>query len=176
MESDRKKKLPDPLPQKEKSRTAAPKPGVTGGPDLALAGGYEEQRERLKPTGRAVESVGPTHVGGAVSGVSALQGGAGRPSAANFPRKARIISPEAAVMAKPQFIGERVVMLKRGEEVTLTGIEGSWYACIAPNGAKGYIHRLRVDKVDAGLRPGETVTETERDAPTTAPESGSPGA
>lgn len=161
MEPDRKKKLPDPPVPKEK-RQPAPKPATSPRPDLAQAGGYEEQRALLKPQGdRAADVAGPAHGAGAALGV-ADEYAAERKSAAKFPRQATILTLEAAVMSRPQFVGARVAMLKRGEEVTLTGQEGSWYACIAPNGARGYIHKARVDKVDVQLRPGDTGTGNTR--------------
>lgn len=162
MEPERKKKLPEPPVPKAKDRVQTPKPGVAGRAELGQAGGYDRQRDLLKPSERTAEASGGGHAAGGALGVAEEYQEAGKASAAKFPRKARILSLEAAVMAKPQFLGVRVALLKRGEEVTLTGMQGAWYECVTADGAKGFIHKGRVDKMEVKLRPGETGSGTER--------------
>lgn len=162
MEPDRKKKLPEPPVVKEK-RQPVPKPGVAGPPGLAEAG-YAQQREMLKPSPDARNPARDAAIAPGAGGVAVDE----RAAASRFPRKAQVIVLEAAVMAKPQFLGQRVALLKRGEEVLLTGREGAWYACVAPNGASGYIHCRRVDKIDIRLEPGETGSGTIRGEQETA--------
>lgn len=176
MEPERKKKLPEPPVSKAKDRAAASKPGTAGLPELGQAGGYDRQRDLLKPSKRAVDASGAAHAAGGVVGVAEEYADGANPSAAKFPRKARILSPEAAVMAKPQFLGVRVALLKRGEEVTLTGAEGAWYECITPDGAKGFIHKWRVDKMEVQLHSGDTDSETQQDDSSNDPARASPRA
>lgn len=177
MEPERKKKLPEPPVSKAKERAPGPKPGVVGRPELAQAGGYAEQRDRLKPSERAAGTAGAAQAGFAgVAPAGQLDEDKGAASLSKFPRKARILSMEAAVMAKPQFMGVRVAMLKRGEEVTLTGAQGAWYECITPEGAKGFIHKSRVDKKEIRLRSGETGSGTDRGNEPAAQESVAPRA
>jgi len=119
----RSKKLPEPPLVKPKERQPAPKPGTKPRPEGALAGSYAQQRDALRPGAERSPETRPESMGG---GGAAGEVDVDERTAAKLPRKATILSQEAAVMTRPQFLGTRVALLKRGEEVSLIGREGSW--------------------------------------------------
>ena len=80
MEPERKKKLPEPPVSKEKERVAAPKPGAAGRPELGQAGGYDRQRDLLKPSERAADTSGPAHAAGGAAGVAEEHADGAKPS------------------------------------------------------------------------------------------------
>lgn len=156
------RKVPEPATKPPEKPPREGRPGLSEPALMARAGGYEDQRAMLKPPPEIApmgrnETAGPLYGGGPTPDATEVDA---KPAASKFPRKAAIIVLEAAVMSKPQFLGQRVAQLRRGEEITLTGQEGSWYVCVAPNGAKGFIHRNRVDRIEIRLRPGETGSGT----------------
>lgn len=70
-------------------------------------------------------------------------------------------SLNAAMMAKPQFLGSSVASLRRGEKVKMLRAEGAWYL-VSSNGREGWIHSNRVTEQIIRMRTGDTGSGTSR--------------
>ncbi|MHB1317615.1 MAG: SH3 domain-containing protein [Anaerolineae bacterium] len=68
----------------------------------------------------------------------------------------------AGIMAKPQFLGRRVAMLRRGQKVTVLDRVGAWYRVRTDSGAGGWMHGNRLIPRIVRLRPGDTGTGNTR--------------
>jgi hypothetical protein len=66
-----------------------------------------------------------------------------------------IVVLEAALMAKPQFLGHRVVRLRRGHRVKVIKLDVSW-CFVEFKGRRGWIHRNRITRKTIRLRSHDT--------------------
>ncbi|MHB1355406.1 MAG: SH3 domain-containing protein [Anaerolineae bacterium] len=68
----------------------------------------------------------------------------------------KVLTLQTGVMAKPQFLGHRVDLLRRGESVTVLERQAAWCKVLTKAGKIGWIHYNRLFPKLFRIRSGET--------------------